>query len=387
MKKSILFGALLSLTSAVYAADNQSCGASLLHEDFGTGDGNPAKYRMHNNNDDGVAGVDSSAGTSSEPGSSTSYKFGGQLWPPSTDEGVNDGQYAIVAKPSHGWADPALGWVKSNDHTANDGKGRMMLINADDQINSVEFYSFSANNLQAGTDIEVKFYVKNLIETADPNPGIKPNLSVNLTLQPSGTVLTPQTTGEIDNDELWHDFAYTFTVPPGSTDTSATLVLGNNATGGNGNDFLLDDISIIQQGTNCKETNNDNVNVNVGDTATLDVLANDPDFATGNISSLDNVTGANGGTAGGTINFDVATGLLEYTPLAAEAGTTVTAFYEVCSNDTPPICVATRVDIQVLLANANNNAARVPGLSAWGMLLMMLSAVGAVLYTRQRKLT
>ncbi len=33
------------------------------------------------------------------------------------------------------------------------------------------------------------------------------------------------------------------------------------------------------------------------------------------------------------------------------------------------------------------NSAKVPGLSVWGMLLVMLSVVGAVLYTRQRKLT
>ncbi len=350
MKKPILLGMLLSLTSVMYAAgnDNQFCGASLLHEDFGTGDGSPAKYRMHNNNDGGVAGVDSSVGTSSEPGSSTTYEFGGQIWPPSTNEGVEDGQYAIVAHPSHGWADPALGWVNSNDHTSGDGKGLMMLVNADENTNGVQFYRFEATNLQPGTDIEVKFYVKNLIETSDPNPGIKPNLSVKLILD-SGTELEPlnQTTGEIDKDELWHEFTYTFTMPAGNTETKATLVLGNSASGGNGNDFLLDDISIVQQGTNCKETNNDSLMATVGDTVTFDVLGNDPDFDSGNISSLDNVTGANGGTAGGTINFDPATGQLTYTPLATEAGSIVTAFYEVCSDDATPVCVVTRVDIQV----------------------------------------
>ncbi len=350
MKKPILLGALLSLTSAVYAADNQSCGPTLLHEDFGTStnNGNPAKYRMHNDNDGGVAGVNSSAGTSSEPGSSTTYLFGGQLWPPSTAEGVNDGQYAIVAHPNHAWNDLGLGWVDSNDHTANDGEGLMMLINADEITTGVEFYRFEVNNLQPGTDIDVKFYIKNLININDPNPGTNPNLSVNLILLPSNTELTPQTTGEIPNDEQWDELTYTFTVPAGSTDTGAVLVLGNNAAGGNGNDFLLDDIYLSQQGTNCKETNNDNVTVTVGDTVNFDVLANDPDFDTGNISSLDNVTAANGGTAGGAINFDAATGELTYTPLASEAGSTVTAFYEVCSNDTPPVCVVTRVDIQVL---------------------------------------
>ncbi|PID84536.1 hypothetical protein CSB09_00515, partial [Candidatus Gracilibacteria bacterium] len=329
-----------SLSAVTNAADNQSCDAHFLKEDFGVGSAtNTDKHRFFNNQDGGTNGGCTGVPTSSEPGSSTTYIF-------KCAGNVFDGEYAIVAHMEDAYNDdPWFSYLYGSggyDHTTNDGMGRMMFINADTSTGT--FYSKDTTGLNPTNPITVSFAVENSLKSHMVR--LKPNIEAKAVFLPSNTEVALLTTGEIDNDEQWHVFTHTFNPPAGNTDTQMRLDIKNAAGGGQGNDFVLDDITVSQQGT-CKETNNDILAVNVGTTSTVDVLANDPDFDTTNISSLINVTAANSGTAQGIITVDPATGKLTYKPALLEENSTVTAFYEVCSNDPTPVCVVTQVDISV----------------------------------------
>ncbi len=103
----------------------------------------------------------------------------------------------------------------------------------------------------------------------------------------------------------------------------------------------------ITNGTNplLPNTLPDSLTVTEGFIGTVNVLAND-DFLPGANTSL---VDAGTGTAGGTISFDSSTGILTYTPLAGEEGTTVTINYTVCNTAAfPQVCRTNTVTITVL---------------------------------------
>jgi hypothetical protein len=79
-----------------------------------------------------------------------------------------------------------------------------------------------------------------------------------------------------------------------------------------------------------------------GETATVDVLAND-DFLPGADTSVTQT----GGTAAGTATLDATTGELSYTPDPTEVGSTVTVTYQVCNTPGGPTCASATVTIAV----------------------------------------
>jgi hypothetical protein len=88
---------------------------------------------------------------------------------------------------------------------------------------------------------------------------------------------------------------------------------------------------------------NDMLTAPLGSPSTVNVLANDDFLAGSNISIT-----KTGGTAVGTVSFNPLTGIMSYTPTAAEAGTTVTVIYQVCKNTPlPQVCASATVNIQV----------------------------------------
>ena len=66
----------------------------------------------------------------------------------------------------------------------------------------------------------------------------------------------------------------------------------------------------------------DVVSAPFGGATTVNILTND-DY----LANDGNTITQTGGTAGGVVSFDPVTGLMSYTPLATEAGTTVTVVY------------------------------------------------------------
>ncbi|MEA5457634.1 Ig-like domain-containing protein [Arcicella sp. LKC2W] len=88
---------------------------------------------------------------------------------------------------------------------------------------------------------------------------------------------------------------------------------------------------------------NDALNAPLGIPSTVNVLTNDDFLAGANLSIT-----KTGGTAAGTVAFNPLTGMMTYTPTAAEAGSTVTVVYQVCKNTPlPQVCASATVNIQV----------------------------------------
>ncbi|MDI9865666.1 hypothetical protein QM480_15080 [Flectobacillus sp. DC10W] len=88
---------------------------------------------------------------------------------------------------------------------------------------------------------------------------------------------------------------------------------------------------------------NDAYSARYGSATGFNILAND-DFLPSVAVSLTKT----GGTANGSVSFNPLTGILTYTPLLSERGTTVTVIYQVCNTTvTPNVCASATVTITV----------------------------------------
>jgi len=167
----------------------------------------------------------------------------------------NDGEYTIAhslvgADNCH----PYTWFNVPYDHTGNPN-GYMMIVNA--SYDPSIFFTQKASGLCPNTTYEFSAYILNLLIpsllTADNS---QPNITFSVQTT-SGTVLTTYNTGTIPptpyhQGPTWVKYGMFFTTPANATDV--VVVMTNNAPGGNGNDFILDDITfracgpIIQEG-------------------------------------------------------------------------------------------------------------------------------------------
>ena len=152
---------------------------------------------------------------------------------------VNDGEYAVLqfASPydqQTGAADFS-GWLHIGDHTGNP-QGRMAVFNAQyDPFG--EFYN-RVVDVTPNIENELSFWVINII---DSNHNlIEPNIRVRIE-DTSGNVIKEYATGDLPNDEKWHNFVVKFN--PGNL-SQVRFILINNARGGMGNDLAIDDIMV-----------------------------------------------------------------------------------------------------------------------------------------------
>jgi len=145
----------------------------------------------------------------------------------------SDGYYSIV-----NYTTGCFGtWGTLKDHTG-DPNGNYMLVNA--SILPSDFYIDTVNNLCAGTTYQFGSYIANMCTILQ----IFPNLLFTIE-KTDGTVLSSYTTGDIptSSDSIsWNQYSFFFTIPAGVS--SVVLRMHNNAPGGNGNDFALDDCGI-----------------------------------------------------------------------------------------------------------------------------------------------
>ncbi|HZY38033.1 MAG TPA: gliding motility-associated C-terminal domain-containing protein [Mucilaginibacter sp.] len=175
-----------------------------------------------------------------------------------TNNCPNDGQYTIYnSLTGAGNCHPETWYNIPTDHTGNPN-GYMMIINASYQP-SIFFYQ-QAKGLCPNTTYEFSAWIINLcipgFVTASYS---QPNIT--FTIQASdGNILATDTTGTIQptpyNQEQqrpnWVKYGVYFTTPANVSDV--TVVMTNNAPGGNGNDFIMDDITfracgpIIEEG-------------------------------------------------------------------------------------------------------------------------------------------
>ncbi|MFN8289282.1 MAG: T9SS type A sorting domain-containing protein [Chitinophagaceae bacterium] len=229
------------------------------------------------------------SGTTTNRSTDLSSPISGYTFVPNYDynNGVGDGRYAIVKNlspkssttigarriPNCGsglaFNDPLncnnrtySHWYISGDHSGTSNStgnappassassGYMLLVNAD--YVASEIYRQQINNLCPNTYYEFSAWVKNICATcgidsvgnqftgsptapANGYPGVYPNLSFSL------NGIDYYSTGEIDTLG-WLKRGFTFKTD--SNQTSAIFSIRNNAQGGGGNDWALDDISV-----------------------------------------------------------------------------------------------------------------------------------------------
>lgn len=175
-----------------------------------------------------------------------------------------DGQYSVVNNTSatdYSGASPAASdkvfsvWDVTGDHTgtsngtgnsptAGGSSGGYLLAVNGTYVPATVFHTVV--NITANNSYTVSFWVRNICPTCgcDPatgnqnsTPGVLPNLTVSLNSQ------SYYSSGNISYSGTWVQKSYVFANIPGST---ATIDITNNAPGGGGNDWVMDDITVNQ---------------------------------------------------------------------------------------------------------------------------------------------
>ncbi len=164
----------------------------------------------------------------------------------------NDGQYTIANSTGVCFSDT---WhVLTQDHTGNPN-GYMMIINASVQPSIFFNQQTLAGELCPNTTYEFAAWITNLdLPSTCGGTAILPNITFSIETT-GGTVLQTYNTGDIPttNNVTWTQYGTFFTTPANSSE-AIIVKMTNNAPGGCGNDFALDDITfracgpIIQSG-------------------------------------------------------------------------------------------------------------------------------------------
>lgn len=127
------------------------------------------------------------------------------------------------------------------DHTPGDVSGNMMLVNA--SPGSGTFLMTTINGLKSGTTYEFALWMMNVCKPSDKCPfPLLPRITIRLQT-PAGKIVARFSTGELVRRKVPHWALYRafFTTPPSKTPLTLTMI--DEAPGGCGNDFALDDIT------------------------------------------------------------------------------------------------------------------------------------------------
>ncbi|WP_293872296.1 choice-of-anchor D domain-containing protein [Flavobacterium sp.] len=176
---------------------------------------------------------------------------------------LDDGEYCVnyIITNTNGVAsDPEnihkdLAWTDQRDHTG-DLYGRMAIFNSDNTAGTY-FYQAVINGILPNTQTTFGFWVMNLMRQGNLGATIKPNITIEFRDVTGATLIASYNTGDIgrcnaadpsDNTcgpTLSNWLNYTTTVNLGNI-TDFLIKIRNNAPGGGGNDFAMDDIKITQ---------------------------------------------------------------------------------------------------------------------------------------------
>jgi aspartate 1-decarboxylase len=176
---------------------------------------------------------------------------------------LDDGEYVvnyIITNTNGVSSDPEnihhdLAWTDQRDHTG-DLNGRMAIFNADNTAGTY-FYQAVINGILPNTQTTFSFWVMNLMRQGNLGATILPNITVEFRDVTGATLIASYNTGNIgrcsaanplDNTcgpSLSNWLNYTTSVNLGNI-TDFIIKIKNNAAGGGGNDFAMDDILITQ---------------------------------------------------------------------------------------------------------------------------------------------
>jgi hypothetical protein len=127
------------------------------------------------------------------------------------------------------------------DHTPGDAGGNMLLVNA--APNSGTFLRTTINGLKGGTIYEFGVWLMNLCRPTRKCPyPLLPKITIRLETE-EGEKIAQFGTGDLPRIETpyWTQYRAIFTTP--RSITTLRLIMVDNAPGGCGNDFALDDIT------------------------------------------------------------------------------------------------------------------------------------------------
>lgn len=132
----------------------------------------------------------------------------------------------------------------TEDHTPGDANGNMMLVNANPA--GGVFINYPINSLRANTTYEFSMWVINVCRLYICCSNLSPKISVMLTTKSGKRILTmPISNLEQMTVAQWKNYKMFFTVPAGENEV--VLTMQDNAIGGCGNDFAIDDITIRER--------------------------------------------------------------------------------------------------------------------------------------------
>ena len=149
----------------------------------------------------------------------------------------SDGFYSFASYTSACFHDD---WhTISEDHTAGDVGGNMLLVNAVQGV----FLRTPVPRLKSNTIYELGLWLMNLCKPTKKCPfPLLPRLNIRLET-PEGTIVASIATGELprSQDPRWIQHRALFTTP--ASTSTLMLVMIDNSPSGCGNDFALDDIT------------------------------------------------------------------------------------------------------------------------------------------------
>ena len=264
---SILLASIFTLSSISLNAqiDSSNCEPELiLNEAFGAGSINP--------------GPELATGT-------TTYCFENlQGSCPSnsslTPGSIDDGSYSIMNDPLTGLTmsnGETTGWITLQDHTPDDEDGYMLVVNA--HFEPGEFYRLNNIEVVTGSQYTFSAWFANILSIqsiVSCGAGQVP-VNVNFVVEDanSGNILGASATGDIfgTGQELWVEKIFNFI----AISPKINIVLVNNAPGGCGNDFAIDDIVLIGCVGNTTTAVNDTFTIDQGGSLVDNLLNNDLD--------------------------------------------------------------------------------------------------------------
>lgn len=158
-----------------------------------------------------------------DPGFAPGYTY--QENPP-----PNDGFYTVTNNTAT-WGDFAVDWLDFEDNS-DDPQGYMMVVNA--TAGRTGLFFEQTLSLCANTTYQFSADIINVQPAG--NNFILPDIAFLVNGQPL------YVSESVPEDEVWHTYGFTFTTGPEVSEIN--LALRNNAPGGIGNDFAMDNISL-----------------------------------------------------------------------------------------------------------------------------------------------
>jgi gliding motility-associated-like protein len=181
------------------------------------------------------SGTASRAGALSADSGSTTYSYSGSGQ-------IGENVYTITNQSNttvHG------GFVTSYDHdyeTTGNTNGYMMVVNGNIQAGTV--FTRKVPGLCGNTQYQFGVWIKNVLQSG----GILPNMVFHIYAADGVTELgTGVSTGDVPSGNVWHNYTANFSLPAGTGDVIIKLV--SNASGTQGNDFAVDDITFSPYGS------------------------------------------------------------------------------------------------------------------------------------------